>query len=51
LCDYEESLDGTPTPTKFNNEFSKQKNDVEGIKRKQMVVGGSIVSNVVVIVL
>jgi hypothetical protein len=34
LCDYEEDLDGTPTPTKLNNELSKQKNDVEGIKRK-----------------
>jgi hypothetical protein len=35
-------------PTKLNNELSRQKNDVEGIKRKQKVVGGFVVSNVVV---
>jgi hypothetical protein len=35
-------------PTELNNELFKQKNDVEGIKRKQKVVGGYVISNVVV---
>jgi hypothetical protein len=32
-------------PIELNNELSRQKNDVEGIKRKQRVVGGSVISN------
>jgi hypothetical protein len=35
-------------PMELNNELCRQKNDVEGIKRKQKVVGGFVVSNAVV---